>query len=218
MIAVIQASLGGLDHIVAHVKQSIEHDYFSFTDKNLPPRTKALTPRLQAKIPKMFGWQLKPDYEYYLWLDGNLTLNNLNTLEYFYDQIQGYDIVVLRHPRRPNIRQEVRYLRKGLREQSIYLVGRYDNESWKEQYEEIQKDKEFIDDLLVLGGIFMYRNTPQVQQMMKEWWYQASRYNVQDQISFPYVLQKSGIKIKILDHIYNEWDYLKHAAHKQRDK
>ena len=213
MIAVIQASLGGIDNITPHVPQTIPYDYHLFTDENCPPR---LPPRLQAKIPKMFGWQLAPNYEYYLWLDGNISLNHSQTLQYFYDQIQGYDIVVVRHHRRPNIRQEIRYLRKGLREQSIYLVSRYDKELWQEQYAEICKDKEYVDDLLVIGGVFMYRNTPKVQAMMKEWWYHVSRYNVQDQISFPYVLKKSGLKIKVLDHDYTKWEMIKAERHKVR--
>jgi hypothetical protein len=110
----------------------------------------------------------------------------------------------------------VRYLRKGLREKSLYLVTRYDNELWQEQYDEICKDKDYVDDLLVIGGIFMYRNTPAVQQMMKEWWFHNSRYNIQDQISFAYVLKKSGIKFKVLDIDYTKWEMIKHIKHKIR--
>ena len=205
----VVSTTGGIDRTAKHVPQSLEADYFLYES---PPR---LPPRLQAKIPKMFAWQLKPDYEYYMWLDGNISLAHPDTLKYFHDQIQGHDIVVIRHHRRPNIRQEVRYLRKGLREQSIYLVSRYGNEEWEAQYNEIKDD--FVDDLLVIGGIFMYRNTPEVQKMMKEWWYHVSRYNVQDQISFPYVLKKSGIKIKILDHDYTQWEMIKHEQHRKRN-
>ncbi len=211
-IAVIQASIGDMDNPVNHVEQSIPADFHLFTGE-----AKRLSPRLEAKIPKMFGWQLIPNYNYYLWLDGNISLNNRDTLKYFIEQIQGYDIVCLRHHRRPNIRQEIRYLRKGLREQSIYLVSRYKNELWQEQYKEICSDKEYVDDLLVIGGVFMYRNTPQVQQVMKEWWYHNSRYNIQDQISFAYVLKKSGIKYKVLDHDYTKWEMIKQFKHKQRD-
>ena len=217
MVAIIQASLGGLDKELNHVEQSIATDFYKFTDSNFPLREKALTPRLQAKIPKFFGWQLKPNYEYYLWLDGNISLNHSKTLRYFLDQIQGYDIVVLRHPGRPNIRQEVRYTRKGINQKSIYVVSRYEGEYLKELYEEIQKDKDYIDDLLVIGGVFMYRNTPEVQKMFKEWWYYNTRYIVQDQISFAYVLKKSGIKVKILDHVYDKWDYLKIVKHAKRN-
>lgn len=213
--AVIQAAFGNIDTQPQHVVQDVPYDYYWFSEHNLPPR---LPPRLQAKIPKMFAWQLLPGYNYYLWLDGNIALNSPNTVKHFQEQIDGHDIVVIRHHRRPNIRQEVRYLRKGLREQSNYLVARYNNEYWKEQYELIEKDEDFVDDLLVIGGIFMYRNTPQVQAMLKEWWYHNTRYNIQDQISFPYVLKKSGIKIKILDHDYTKWNLISHQKHKNRNQ
>ena len=213
-IALLSTSLGGIDEPPVHAEQSMPYDSFYFTDKDLPPRV--MGSRLQAKIPKMFGWQLKSDYDFYLWLDGNMRLNKLDTLRYFFEEIQKHDIVVLRHHRRPNIRQEVRYLRKGMREESKYLVNRYKGELWQEQYKEIQKDKDFTDDLLVIGGIFMYRNTPKVQEMFKEWWYQITRYCVQDQTSFPYVLKKSGIKIKVLDHDYTKWDYIAYDKHTTR--
>lgn len=212
--AVISASLGGIDKPVVHVSQTLKADYFHFTDKNFPPRDKALTPRLQAKIPKMFGWQLKPGYGYYLWVDGNISFSRPDTLQFFYDQIQGYDMVVLKHHRRPNIRQEVRYLRKGIREQSTYLVSRYNGEWWQEQYSEIQRDKSYQDNLLAIGGIFMYRNTPQVQAALKEWWYQNTRYCIQDQISFAYVLR--DLKVKALEIDYTHWDYIKHVGHNIR--
>ena len=211
--AVISASIGGIDKPIEHVPQSVQADYHLFTEEN--PR---LPNRLQAKLPKMFGWQIKPGYDLYLWLDGNIKLNHPDTLKYFTEQIQGHDIVVLRHHRRPNIKQEVRYLRKGLREQSIYLVSRYGNELWKEQFKEIKRDKDFVDDLLVIGGIFMYRNTLEVQKMFKEWWFHVSRYNIQDQISFPYVLKKSGIRVKVLDIDYTQWEMIKHERHKTRSK
>lgn len=206
-IAVISANLGGLDQSTEHVPQSIAYDYFMFTDKNFPPRFNAMTPRLQAKIPKFFGWQLAPGYDYYLWIDGNMTLSNSDSLKYFYDNCQGYDVVVLKHPVRPDIRQEVRYTRKGIKQQAMYMVKRYTNELLKEQYDAIRSDKDFVDDFLVNGGVLMYRNTPKVQRMLKEWWYHVSRYIVQDQISFPYVLKKSGVKINIRP------DDIRHCLH-----
>jgi len=216
-IAVLQANLNGLDSPCKHEIQSLQHDYHLFDDNTHPSRLNALKPRLQAKIPKMFGWELKKGYDIYLWLDGNISLNHSKTLQYFYDQIQGNDIVVLRHPRHPNIRQEVRYTRKGINQQSIYMVSRYQGEYLQELYDVIRKDKSYVDDLLVIGGVFMYRNTPEVQKMFKEWWYYVSRFCIQDQISFAYVLKKSGIKIKVLDHIYDQWDYLKVTKHKKRN-
>ena len=212
-IALITANLGGFDKAVPPVPQSIGYDYFLFTDENFPPRFNAMTPRLQAKIPKFFGWQMVPGYDYYFWLDGNLTLTSPDSLKYFFDNCQNYDIVVLKHTRRPDIRQEVRYTRKGINQQSKYIIGRYENELLKEQYDVIRADRDFADDLLVCGGIFMYRNTPEVQQMLKEWWYHVSRYIIQDQISFPYILKKSRLRVNVRPDKYNDCPYLRSKGH-----
>lgn len=217
-IAVVSVNLGGLDKPVVHTPQSFSADYYIFTDKEMPPREKAMTPRLQAKIPKCFAWQLAPDYEYYLWIDGNLKLAHPDTLKYLMENIEGYDIVTLKHPARPNIRQEVRYTRKGIKQQSIYVLSRYTNESLLEMYDIVEKDKEYVDDLLVIGGVFLYRNTLAVQAMLKEWWYYQTRYILQDQISFPYVLKKSGIKINVLPDIYDKTPYLTHVRHTNNHK
>jgi hypothetical protein len=217
-IAVISVNLGALDKPVEHVSQSVSHDTYTFTDENFPPREKAMTPRLQAKIPKCFAWQLVPDYEYYLWIDGNLKLAHPDSLKYILQNMEGYDIVTLKHPARPNIRQEVRYTRKGINQQSIYVLSRYTGELLAEMYDIVEKDKDYVDDLLVIGGVFLYRNTPAVQAMLKEWWYYQTRYILQDQISFPYVLKKSGIKINVLPDVYDKTPYLTHVKHTNNHK
>ena len=213
-IAVISANLGGMDEMTPHAPQSLSYDNFIFTDRNFPPRFNAMTPRLQAKIPKFFGWQMAPGYDYYLWLDSTLSLSDRDSLKYFYDNCQGYDIVVLKHPSHPNVRQEARYTRKGIKQKARYIVSRYENELLKEQMDEIEADKDFVDDLLAIGGVFMYKNTPKVHKMLKEWWYHVSRYIIQDQISFSYVLKKSGLKINIRPDIYNNCPYLVSNGHK----
>lgn len=212
----IQASLGGIDKGVEHTPQSVPFDHHLFTDENFPPRDKAMTPRLQAKIPKMFGWQLKPGYETYLWLDGNLQLSHPDSFKYYLEQLGDNEILVLRHPSRPNIRQEVRYTRKGINQQSMYILSRYPGELLAELYDLIEKDKEYEDDLLVIGGVFLYRDTPKIREMLKEWFYYQCRYILQDQISFAYVLKKSGVKYKVIDDAYDKTPYLSHTKHKKR--
>lgn len=213
-IAVISASLGGFDAVAAHVMQSLEYDYHVFTDDNFPPRDKAMTSRLQAKIPKCFGWQMAPGYDYYLWLDGSLVLTSPDAVKYFYDQVQDYDMVMFKHPRRNTVKWEGRYLQRGLRQGSRYLVDRYKNELLEEQMVEIAGDAGFVDDLLVSGGVFMYKNTLGVQQMLKQWWYHISRYLVMDQCSLAYVLKQSRLKINVRpDNVYVDCPYVRHCGH-----
>lgn len=214
-IALIQASLGGFDKPEPHINQTLKHDEFLVTDENFPPRFNSMTPRLQAKIPKMFGWQMFPGYDYYLWLDGNLRLRHWESLQYFLDAIDEHDIAVLHHPRRDTVYWEYRYNWRGLNNNapSNYLTARYTNELLDEQYEVIKNDPDFKDDLLVNGGIIMYRNTPEVQAMFKEWWYHVSRYLIMDQLSFPYVLKKSKLKVNVLPDKFDDCMWLENRRH-----
>ena len=212
-IAIISANLGSLDVVESHVPQSIEHDYYLFTDENFKPRNRSMSPRLQAKIPKFFGWQLKPGYDYYLWIDSNLNLTDPDSLKWLFDNIQNSDIVVLKHPKRNTIEWEARYIERGLEQQSIYLTKRYKNEDLPGQMKEMMSNKDFIDDMLVNAGVFLYRNTEAIHKMMKEWWYLTSRYTIMDQCAFAYVLKTSGVRVKVLPDVYNDCKYLKHKKH-----
>ena len=212
-LLVHSANLGGIDKMIDHAPQSVPHDWHISNDTNFPPRSKAMTPRLQARIPKCFGWQMFPGYDFYMWIDGNLQLKHHDSLLHFLNGLDDHDVVALRHHRRPNIRQEVRYIRKGIRQQSRYIVRRYENELLKEEYAAIQADESYVDDLLLLSGAFMYRNTPEVQAALKEWWYHTSRYHIVDQIGFVYALKSAGLRIKVYDDLYNDCWYLGVSRH-----
>ncbi|MEX0909995.1 MAG: glycosyltransferase domain-containing protein [Candidatus Paceibacterota bacterium] len=172
-----------------------------------------MTPRLQAKIPKFFGWQMNPGYDYYVWIDSNLTLAHPDTIKWLLDSCRDVEMVVLRHPKRNTITWEARYIQRAIKEQSIYMMRRYEKEWGDAQMEEINSHKEYVDDLLVNGGIFIYRDTPGIRKMFKEWWYFTSRYTVMDQCAFAYCIKKSGISYRALDVIYNDCPYLQHRKH-----
>jgi hypothetical protein len=215
-VCVLSANLGGFDFETKHIPQSVKCDYYMFTDKNFPPRSRAMTPRLQAKIPKCFGWQLVPGYDYYLWIDSNINFARKDAVKFFVDKCKGSDIAIFRHQRRPDIRQEYRYSRKGVKQGRLYLVGRYTNEYMREIYEIIKADKDYVDDFLVNGGVFIYKNVPKVRKALKEWWYFISRYAIQDQLSFAYVLKKARLKMKILNEDIYLSPYLSFQYHKIR--
>lgn len=213
-IAVFSTNLGGIDSEREHIDQSVPYDYFLYTDENFPPRFNSLTPRLQAKIPKTFGWQLKPGYDYYIWLDGSITMSHPDTIKWLLENCKDVEIATLKHDKRTTIESEYLRTKKGVREESIYYVTRYVNEWIDEQMAEIKADKNYIDDTLCAAGVFIYKNTPGIKKMLKEWWYHISRYLNQDQLAFPFVLKKSGVKYKIIDEIYWKCKYIKHVRHK----
>lgn len=214
-VAVVSANLGSFERAVEHPPQSIACDYFNFTDKSFPPRPKSLTPRLQARIAKIFGWQMVPGYDYYIWVDSSCAFTGPDSAKLFLQQCQGADVVVFKHPNRNTIQEEADYLKYRLSINCPYITPRYENELIDEQLAEIQADKSFADQNLFASTAIIYRNSDKVKDMMKEWWYHTSRYHSIDQLSLPYVLAKSGLRVKILPDRYSNSPYITYIRNKK---
>jgi hypothetical protein len=182
----------------------MEYDFYEFTDKNFPVRHCSMTPRLQARIPKMFGWQMAPGYDYYVWVDASYALLHPDSVKWFIDQCEDVDIAVLKHPMRNTIQEEADYLKgrllkeKGNLKNDPYVTKRYENELIDEQLDEIRSDKEYVDNSLFASTALVYHNTEKVRGMMKEWWYHTSRYHSVDQLSLPYVLFKFKCDVRVI--------------------
>ena len=207
-VAVVTANLGGFDPIHEYVKQSTDYDFYRFTDENFPPRSRAMTPRMQARILKCFMWQIVPRYDYYLWVDGSCSLWNEDSVKWFLEQLGDADIALFKHPDRNTIQQEADFLKKCLARGSRYILSRYLGEWIDEQMAEIHDDPFYDDDLLLASTAFVYQNVYMVQEMMKEWWYHITRYHIIDQLSLPFVLQHSGCEYNIINEKYGEIPYL----------
>jgi sarcosine oxidase delta subunit len=214
-VAVITANLGGFERKVVHPPQSIALDFHHFNDVNFPARFNAFKPRLQARVVKMFGWQLVPGYDYYIWIDGSSAFTGPDSARLFMEQSQNADVVVFKHPNRNTIQKEADYLKYRLSINCPYITPRYENELIDEQLAEIKADKDFKDENLFASTGLVYRNTKAVQDMLKEWWYHTSRYHSIDQLSLPYVLAKSGLRVKVLPDRYSDSKYITYVRNKK---
>lgn len=211
-ICLLTANMGEIDKKPLHCEQSIPVDMYDFNDENFPLRYNSFTSRMQARIPKMFSWQLLPDYDYYIWVDSSLTIKNKDTVKWFLEQLGDADIAVFKHPDRQTIRQECDFVKQKIAEKNYYLFPRYANEFLEEQMNALV---DYDDNFLIASSAFIYKNSPKIQAMFKEWWYHTSRYTTQEQLSLPYVLTKSGCKFNIIDKHYMKTPYLTYTGHKK---
>lgn len=209
-IAFLTANLGNFDKFIDNVDQSIDYDFYRFTDKNFPPRFCSMTPRLQARIPKLFGYEMAPGYDYYIWLDSSCILSHRDSIKWLIEKCENKDMVVFKHPNRKSIREEACYLVKRLDNNCPYITPRYKNELLKEQLEVIEKDVNYVDDHLFASTCIVYKNKEKVINMMKEWWQHVSRYHSIDQLSFPYVIWKNNCKVRVIKDSYLKTPYLKY--------
>ena len=197
-IAVLSCILNSFDTFVAPVKQTMLFTFHRWTDEDFPPIT-GLSPRLQYRIPKTHGWQMKPGFTHYIWLDGSVTFKRDDCIQYYLDQLGDADMAFFKHPTRRNVRQEVAHVQEHLDLGKPYITSRYKGGLHKEQLEEMLADPTFKDRKLWASTGFIYRNTPKVQEMLKEWLYTSVRYFTCDQIALPYLIHKHKLKVNTMD-------------------
>lgn len=215
-VAVLSANLGNFDTPVDPVKQTVDISFHRFTDEDFPP-VKGLTPRMQYRIPKMFGWQMFPDHDVYIWLDGTFTLSRKDSAQWFLDQLGDNDFAFFKHPYRENMKEETDHIenylarKEGTKRGQQYLIDRYENGLHKEQYADCMQDKTYIDDKLYTSTAFVYRDSEHVRDVLRLWWLHTSRYFTVDQIALPYVTKDSAVAV--IDENQYKCKYLKIASH-----
>jgi|SRR3990167_8086126 len=218
-IALLSANLGNFDvNAKDPVKQDLpegvsEITFHRFTDEDFPPIA-GLTPRLQYRIPKLFGWQMFPGYDIYIWFDSSCSLQRADCVKWFLDQLGDNDMAFFRHPWRSTIKQEVDHIEEKLKLDHWYITPRYKNGLHKEFLEFIKQDEDFIDENLYASTAFIYKNNNASQITMANWWSLQSRYFTCDQIHLPYAMFLTlGLKVKkILDNLF-KIGYLSLVSH-----
>lgn len=193
-VAILSCILGSFDVPVNPVEQNISVAFHRFTDWDFPPIT-GLTPRLQYRMPKLFGWEMYPGFEYYIWLDGSVSLIRPDSAQWLLDQLGDNDMAVFKHPWRSSIREEADHIEEYLQKGNEYITTRYKNGLHKEQLALIQGDKSYTDNHLYASTAFVYRNTPKVKEVLDYWWFLQSRYYTCDQLAFTYALSTLNVSV-----------------------
>lgn len=197
-IAIISA-LSGLngEYIKDPVVKFDNVDYFLFTDreysnfsvwkqKQLPKFSTVdlYSDRRNAKIAKVLGFLLCPGYDYYIWRDhtSEVIIDPYKMVELFFSN--GAEIALFKHPERNCLYQELNaivYHKKEIEETSKNTLEYFRRIDYPEGL-----------GLFELSS-FMYKNTPNIQNMMYTWWECICRYTSRDQCTFPYALNSHKI-------------------------
>lgn len=213
-IAVISTAMGGFDKKQNHVKQSVPADYVHFNDENFPLRVNSMGPRLQARIPKMFAWQMVPDYDYYLWVDSSCRLSHEDSIKWFREQLGDKDIVVFKHPHRSTVQEEADYLRERLAleasgKKQKYILPRYEFERLDDQMAVVEPN-----DPLFATTALMYKNDTPTRDLMAIWWLHTSLYHTNEQLSLATALRHSGATHNVIPDNYLNIKYLEYVRNK----
>ena len=140
-IAILTCILGDFDNPVDPVPQNYPEGvtdiaFHRFTYEDFPPIAD-LPPRFQYRISKMFGHEMFPGYDIYIWLDGGMSLQHPDSVQWLLDQLGDYHIAFFKHPWRKNIVEEVEHIEKKLEEGNEYITKRYKGGLHREQLKQI---------------------------------------------------------------------------------
>lgn len=215
-LLIFSANLGSFDKRQEHVEQELPEgidqiDYHTWTDENFPPRTKSMTPRLQARICKMMAWQMKPDYDYYLWVDSSCKLPRADSAKWFMKQLSDADIAVFRHNKRKTVQEEADYLIERLElekegRKQPYVLPRYENERIVDQMNIVDGKAQ-----LYATTAFICRNNIQARDLMTIWWLNTSLFHSIDQLSLPHAITTSGATANVINQDYLKCKYLEYT-------
>lgn len=141
-------------------------------------------PRLAAKRPKMMPW-LYTDCDAAVWLDASFEITGRGFSGWVREHLERNDFVVWKHPEgRDCLTQEGPVCWDWEKYRGFDMRGQV---------------KAYMDDGmpqwwgLFACGTVGYRFTPEVKAVALRWYGENVRWSVQDQISLPYVLWRSGL-------------------------
>lgn len=172
---------------------------------------------MRAKYYKMHLLDLPEvaDCEYVMWVDGSFEVQKLPDPEDILPD--GKRIGVFKHSQRSNLVDEVQYCSNNTNE---YLRARYHDQNMHWQLVKYIEDQfDVTQDGLYEMGNFIVRRDPQVSALLKDWYRQNELYTFQDQLSFPYVVWKHGLRDKLHllgDNIFTGNKYAVYSAHTSR--
>jgi hypothetical protein len=213
-LLIYTANLGNFDKTQENEEQELpegitEIEYWRCTEEDFPLRKNSMTPRLQARIVKMFGWQFKPGFDYYLWVDSSCRLPRADSSKWFMEQLGDKQMAVFKHNVRNTLRDEANYLKMRLLEEKAhrklpYVLPRYENEDINGQMSEVDPNLR-----LYASTAFIYRDTFPVREALKEWWYFTSRYHSIDQLGLSEAIKT--VSHNVIEENYLKCEYLKYV-------
>jgi len=143
-------------------------------------------PCRNAKRHKILSHLYFPDALYSLWIDGSVTIRFTDSIQELIGRyLADSDLVVFQHRTRTCLYQEASVcLQRGLDDPAVILrqVSRYTREGYPSNAG------------LAECPVVLRRHSPAVRAFNEAWWEEITRGSKRDQLSFPYLARKMGLR------------------------
>lgn len=145
--------------------------------------------RLTARYYKVLPHRHFPDADVSIWVDGNVRFRVSPETLVKNHLPKGVDLASFAHPDRSCLYEEAEFCiqkRKGKRAAIVDQVNHYKEDGMPSKF------------MLAETKCVIRRHTSKMVDFNELWWEQLSDYSVRDQISLPYVMWKTGIRMNTI--------------------
>ena len=208
-IVVYSAVFGGYDTIKEPLYINDNIDYVIFTDQELADDSawkkynineednlSFMDSYHKSKYVKIHPEEFFPDYDYSVWVDGNILIV-ADILPLVMRMSDSAFMATFDNPYHDDIYTEARFC-VFYDAVSLNDIRKQINDYRKEGFPDKFGMREF-------SLIVRKHNDVKCISLMKQWWEQLNIYTMRDQISFPYVLWRNGMKINIINVLGENW-------------
>lgn len=226
-VAIYTAIFGDKDYLLEPECQPDNCDFFCFTDsdnlsspvwqiKKCEPTSE--DPVRSAKTYKILPHKFFPEYEYSVWVDGNILVKgDVNKIIKRYLKVSNlavYDHMQLPGEKRDCIYEEAKALldmaNKGKYKDDPDLIKKqmayYKGKGYPEHYG------------LSCGGVIVRNHNEEgVKKVMEDWWEEIKKFSRRDQLSFNYVAWENNFSFIFIKGNLRNNKYFKHLSHKRRE-
>lgn len=185
-IAVITAIFGGMDTPKPFAPQSVECDRIVITQQNTPVPLPNLPPRLQAKYFKLQPHRVWPQYDVFVWIDGNIEVKHPDFVKVMTEGIHR-TVKIQKHHERQTIGEEIAHI---LASDNPYVTTRYGNQPLKQEYEHYLREGMPEDAALYSCNIFAFDRSFGNNFFFSEWWNLVLTWSWFDQSAFSFLAHK----------------------------
>lgn len=215
-IAVYTCITNGYDEVSSPVFHQLNCDCILFTDN---PNLKApgwktiflenplgLDPKRLSRLPKILPHRFLKDYEYSIYIDGNMEiLGNITLLFSFLD---SETIAAFKHPERNCLYKEA----------EIVIAGKYDTEETVRKQIKKYKGEDFPENYgLFACGLMVRKHFDQkLMETMELWWRELNAHSTRDQLSFTYSLWKTSQNIVSIEGCPYNNEFFRTVGHTKR--
>lgn len=218
-VCVYTAMFAGYDRILEHVPQTVDCNFTVFTDDESEVPTGQFRviitnnpgghtfPGLKNAWLRLFPFDIPElnDYEILIYIDANARICDPSLVEQIlgrYEETGGCDLMLSAHPWNVCLYQEAR---------DSQQIAKYKNTDLERQIATYRREGFPADAGLWWNGFIVYNRAchqPRVRQFQERYWHELIAYNktsdahAQGQVSLPYCLWKSGLKVVTLPQLY----------------